>query len=101
MLNTLTHRDFEAHLGTPFTVEFDDGSLRVLTLIEVNTIGATPKPNSDLRQAFSIVFGDPDKESYLLQNIYPLKHHNMGALDIFLVPLGPDQDGMRYEAVFT
>ncbi|MFN7117495.1 MAG: DUF6916 family protein [Saprospiraceae bacterium] len=28
-------------------------------------------------------------------------HPNIGELYIFLVPLGPDAEGMRYEAVFT
>jgi len=25
----------------------------------------------------------------------------MGDLDLFLVPIGPDGEGMRYEAIFT
>jgi hypothetical protein len=37
----------------------------------------------------------------LPQRIYRLRHPVMGELDLFLVPIGPDGEGMRYEAVFT
>ncbi len=40
-------------------------------------------------------------ESHLEQAIYALEHAEMGMLELFLVPLGPHEDGMRYEAVFT
>jgi hypothetical protein len=37
----------------------------------------------------------------LPQRIYRLEHAVMGPLEIFLVPIGPDAEGMRYQAVFT
>jgi uncharacterized protein DUF6916 len=32
--------------------------------------------------------------------IHRVEHEELGALDVFLVPIGPDQAGMCYEAVF-
>ena len=61
-------------------------------LVEVNEIPREP----DRRAPFSLEFqGDPDLT--LAQRIYRLEHAQLGALDIFLVPIAPG----RYEAVFT
>jgi hypothetical protein len=35
------------------------------------------------------------------QAIYAMRHPTLGALDVFLVPIGPDAVGMRYQAVFN
>jgi hypothetical protein len=52
------------------------------------------------RSPFSLVFrGGPSPP--LPQRIYRVEHEALGALDIFLVPIGPDEVGQRYEAVFT
>jgi hypothetical protein len=52
------------------------------------------------RRPFSLEFTNPKKDAYLAQQIYPLEHEGLGVLDLFIVPLGPDSDGMRYEVVF-
>jgi hypothetical protein len=46
------------------------------------------------------VFRGP-AEVVLPQKIYPLEHEALGKLEIFLVPIGPDEAGMCYEAVFS
>lgn len=52
------------------------------------------------RLQFSLTFrGGPDPP--LPQRIYRVEHDELGALDLFLVPIGPDDVGQRYEAVFT
>ena len=35
------------------------------------------------------------------QRIYTVTHPTLGAMELFLVSLGVDAEGMRYEAVFT
>ena len=40
-------------------------------------------------------------EPVLAQRIYPLDNQTLGRLEIFLVPIGPDDEGMRYQAVFN
>jgi hypothetical protein len=37
----------------------------------------------------------------LPQRIYRIEHATLGAFDLFLVPIGPDAQGLRYQAVFT
>ncbi len=61
-------------------------------LVEVTEIAREPGG----RAPFSLVFrGGPDPP--LPQRIYRVEHDELGALEIFLVPIAPD----RYEAVFT
>ncbi|MHC5109346.1 MAG: DUF6916 family protein [Planctomycetota bacterium] len=40
-------------------------------------------------------------EPMLPQQIYRIEHEILGQMDSFIVPLGPDAKGMRYEAVFN
>lgn len=55
---------------------------------------------ADARTPFSLMFHGP-AEPLLPQGIRPLAHDELGALDIFLVPVGREGDGVRYQAVFT
>jgi uncharacterized protein DUF6916 len=97
MLQDLTAASFEAHLGTPFRVNFGGESPLEVLLYEVKLHEAHPGPRS---QPFSIYFRGPHPP-LLPQQIYPLEHDRLGTFEIFLVPIGPDAQGMRYEAVFN
>jgi hypothetical protein len=70
-----------------------------LTLVEVTVLGGEGGASAR-RQPFSLLFRGP-RVPLLPQRIYRLEHERMGALDLFIVPLGPDGDGLRYEAIFT
>ncbi|MFO1351228.1 MAG: hypothetical protein U1F68_11370 [Gammaproteobacteria bacterium] len=37
----------------------------------------------------------------LPQGIYRFHHPSLGVLDLFMVPIGPDARGMRYEVIFN
>lgn len=50
--------------------------------------------------AFSLLFVGPPRP-VLPQATYRLENDEMGGMDIFLVPVGPQDGGMGYEAVFT
>ena len=52
------------------------------------------------RESFSLLFHAPKQWRYP-QCIYRLSHPKLGELDVFLVPLGPDEKGMRLEAIFN
>ena len=94
----LTGGTFEPHRGTDFEARVDDEAERVLRLDEVTTYG--PRPGAPRAEPFSLVFSASG--SVLDQRTYRLEHPVLGALDIFLVPIGPDADGrIRYEAVFN
>jgi hypothetical protein len=51
------------------------------------------------RRPFSLVFRGPPGAA-LPQRTYRVEHDALGTFDLFLVPIGPDAEGMRYEAVF-
>ena len=97
---------FAQRLGESFHIQLEP-SQRTLTLVEVTPHPSRSAPRQDAtqREAFSLLFHDQEAvdDSYLPQGIYPLEHEELGRLDIFIVPIGPDAEkaGMRYEAVFS
>ena len=52
------------------------------------------------RVAFSALFRGPDKP-LLPQRVYPLEHPILGRLEVFLVPISQDDNGVCYEMVFA
>lgn len=97
MLQHLTPSSFEALVGTSFRIHYGGESPLEAVLYEVKRHEQHPGPRSD---PFSVFFrGAP--RPILPQSIYSVEHETMGALEIFLVPIGPDAQGMRYEAVFN
>jgi hypothetical protein len=66
-----------------------------LELVEVNEANYSPRLEN-----FSLLFRGP-LEPVFPQCIYRLSHATLGGIELFLVPLGPDGQGMRYEAVFN
>ena len=96
MLDRLTLESFQPYVNETFQVLWDpDGSLAV-TLVECSATGHAGRG----RQQFHVIFTGP-LQPILPQRIYKLTHEQLGALDLFLVPIGPDSRGMQYEAVFT
>lgn len=89
-LATATAGDFAAYVGTDFALE-DAPSLRLAAVEERG--GGGP------RTPFSLLFEGP-ASPVLPQGIRRLRHPDAGALEVFLVPLGPDAGGNRYEAAF-
>ena len=101
MLEPLTLSSFAGRLGDSFRIgaEADAAGLPLeAELVQATQLGE-PRPDGG-RAPFSLVFrARPDL--VLPQRIYRVEHVELGVLDIFLVPIGPDVTGMRYEAVFT
>src|SRR3954453_23212123 len=94
-LESLTAADFTPWRHGRFRVDADGQRFEV-ELIEVAEGSGGGLP----RSPFSLMFrGGPSPP--LPQRICRVEHETLGALDIFLVPLGPDEVGQRYEAVFT
>ena len=94
-LDSLTAEDFRPHTGTIFRLA--DESVEC-ELIEVTGQEASARAGS--RAPFSVVLRGP-RQPVLDQRIRRLEHDEMGVLELFLVPIGPDNAGMLYEAVFT
>ncbi|KAF2339718.1 MAG: hypothetical protein REI96_19965 [Flavobacterium nitrogenifigens] len=53
------------------------------------------------RTPFSLVFRTQQKDEYYEQGILTVIHPEEGDLELFLTPLGFDEVGMKYEAVFS
>ena len=98
MLDKLTSADFSAHLNQKFRVRYQPEAALEVELIEVVKLGPEDMPG---RRPFSIIFRSLERNRYLPQHIYTVEHDQMEKMELFLVPLGPDETGMRYEAVFT
>lgn len=97
-----TPATFTPHVGTVFEISFTDGVL-ALTLESVASFGprASRPDVPDLRtEPFSLLFLGP-LQPVLPQRTWDLAHPVLGVLAIFLVPLGPMNGRMRYEAVFN
>ncbi len=101
MLESFTIHTFSGHVGSKFRV-YPDGpeSLEVELISATGLGGSAGEETPGRRQPFSIVFRGPG-EILLPQRIYRMEHEEIGAFDLFLVPIGPDEKGLRYEAIFT
>jgi hypothetical protein len=98
MLDKLTHQAFQAWLNQKFQIMHSGGTLEV-ELISCRTLASPRRPDAP-REPFSIIFRGP-REPVLPQRSYPFAGGPADALEIFIVPIGPDAVGMRYEAIFT
>ena len=87
--------------GPPRAITPGGALYRIVVRSEVTPLGPAPAPTADgpRRVPFSLLFHGPPTP-ILPQRIYPVDHGAIGAFELFLVPLGPDRVGMRYEAVF-
>lgn len=89
---------FTPLLGEAFEIG-DAGSAIRAVLVEATDLREVQGAGRLSRQ-FSLVWRGPS-DTRLEQRIYEVRHPALGTLDLFLVCLGPDAEGMRYEAVFT
>lgn len=97
MLDTLTLDHWRECLGQDFRVRLGQEAGLDLKLTSATPLGAE---SGYRRQPYSLLFVGP-LTPLLPQAIYPLRNESLGELEIFLVPLGPQGQTMRYEAIFT
>ncbi|HYJ84720.1 MAG TPA: hypothetical protein VEW46_01530 [Pyrinomonadaceae bacterium] len=99
MAASLTEEEFSKHVNTIFSLNLGAESQVDLELVEVK--GYMNKPGeAEGMERFSLFFKGPGKP-LLPQSTYSFSNEGMGKIDLFLVPIGPDGDGIRYEAVFN
>ena len=103
MLERFTSETFAPHLGETFRVYPDPATALDMSLIDVTVLGGGSGRGGESaggRVPFSLVFRGP-LQPVLPQRTYRVEHDGIGEFDLFLVPIGLDAEGMRYEAVFT
>jgi hypothetical protein len=95
-LEQLSRKHFEELVGDDFVATSDDGEKLHLKLIGVTANGEAPPEG---REPFTLSFHE-GSHAHLPQQTHSLEHDKLGTFPLFIVPLGPDPHGMRYEAVF-
>lgn len=98
----LTYHDFEPYLNQTFEIHYGNDETLPVTLTEA-TIGqnaSSTNENGEPYYPFSLIFQSTITD-YLPQATYRIGHDQLGTHDIFIVPLGPNAQGMRYQAVFS
>lgn len=99
----LTCDVFVAHVGEQFDVTPHPGAAPLSMLLTEATESTEPGgrgPDGQERLQFSLVFRGP-VEPVLSQGTFRLSHATLGDLALFLVPIGRDDGGVRYEAAFA
>ena len=94
----LVFEDFKDRVGDVFAIGEEGFPAIPLTLSEAEPI--TNRLPPDARPPFSLIFVGNDPR-VLPQRLYRLEHEEMGALTIFLVPVGKGADGILYQALFN
>ena len=98
-LDNVTAETFAPYVRQSFRIEYGGTEPLLAELAELNVADERLRRKNE-RLPFSLIFRG-GYGRYLPQRLYRVAHEALGELDIFLVPLGPDSDGvMRYEAVF-
>lgn len=91
-LSAMTLEHFQMLTAQEFKLE---GSDITFTLLETKPLNTR---EGALRTAFSLLFRSPVSAQ---QGTYALLHDSLGRLEIFLVPIAKDGDGVQLEAVFS
>ncbi len=96
---TLVFEDFADKVEQLFVVSDAEVPAIPLTLAEAECLPATlSKPG--IRPPFSLIFLAKDPR-VLPQRLYRMEHGQLGDLTIFLVPIGKDAQGVKYQATFN
>lgn len=95
-MSQLSVDDFTALVNTAFTVKHGASSY-TLSLVEVDSRAARGPGE---RAPFSLLFLGP-AEPVLPQAMYEFEHRAHAPMTLFIVPVGPQDGQMRYEAVFS
>ncbi|HZI18131.1 MAG TPA: hypothetical protein VEY09_05990 [Pyrinomonadaceae bacterium] len=99
MIENLSQEKFAENLKTKFRVVHDGERHIELELNEVKPFQAGPGEQQGMER-FSLFFYGPG-EVLLHQQTVRLAHERMGEFYIFIVPVGRDDRGHLYEAVFN
>ena len=94
-----TEESFSKHINTKFRVQLEAPRPVELELVEVKRYMGGSNEQGGMERFSAYFYGPPD--IFLQQGMYPLWHEEMGDLNIFLVPVGRDERGFRYEAVYN
>ncbi len=94
------HETFAEHTGPGWSLSTDTQQALDVELIATEAL-PTQEPAESLRHVpFSLLFRTAPGVG-VEQGMYRFSHAVLGELDIFVVPVGADEEGMRLEAIFN
>lgn len=98
MIEDFTKETFDPLLNTKFRLQLSPEKTFELELVETTKSG---EPDAQQRYtSFSIIFRG-SQEILLPQRIYRMEHEQLGAFELFIVPIQRDEDSFYYQAVFN
>ena len=100
VLETFSLATFSGHIGDHFKVRIDGADDVIVTLVRAEPLGSEAGPRAGGRTPFSLEFAGPAMPVYP-QATYHFHHATIGDFEMFIVPIGPADGQMRYEAIFT
>ena len=95
----LTLDMFSDKVGQQFAIDEPDAPAIGLTLTKAEPLPTYNAPPA-ARAPFSLLFTTTG-DFVLMQRMYALRHAALGALTIFLVPVGKTGDTVTYQAIFN
>jgi Domain of unknown function (DUF6916) len=94
-----TEAEFAKHVDTNFRIELEESGHMDLKLVAVTPRKIEPHEQPGMERFSAVFSGPPD--FFLPQQTYHMSHPEMGEFDVFLVAIGREADGFRYEAVYN
>ena len=95
MAAALTHEEFSKHLNTKFRIQVNETEAIEAQLTDVSEFLTSPR-----QERFSILFRTAN-DPFLGQGLRRFEHEQMESFELFIVPIGRDEEGTNYEAVFN
>lgn len=97
MPDEITHEMFLDHVAKTFRVHCGEEVLDV-ELTEVD-VGEAPSVEG-LRQPFTLIFRGP-KERILREGLYKVDHEDVGAFELYVIPIITVGDRQDYQVIFN
>lgn len=95
---TLQIDDIKPLLNQKLIIRFSDSHRLSAEVIEVSSLKNFSQSNTE---PFSFVLRTEQKNEYFPQAIYTIEHPSKGDISVFIVPIGLDTEGMKYEIIFS
>lgn len=99
MIMNLTKSFFENLENKQFEIQIGADEILGCELVEIKTINSATLPEGQI-EPFSLLFQTSDKRVFG-QNTYTLRNDSFENILLFLVPIGTNEQGTQYEAIFT
>lgn len=90
-----SHSEFAAAVNSNFGVSAEGGTPVEFTLVECNDVISTER-----QHCYSLLFKGP-VEQPPIQDTYTVENDRLGKMQLFLVPIKRDEDGIYFEAVMN